>query len=176
MIMTLKKVFSDESLKKNRDIAIIAVLTILLGFGTVTLAGKLVTDYQSAQKIKAQMADMRSELKDWETKSSFLNDQQFRPVPADKVDSVQADIMLALQGSQLKLTEYKAIASANSGKNKEGEPFKAFNMSFTGTYENTITFLENFHARDALIQLIQVEMAPKSGAITTKIAYRIYTK
>lgn len=176
MIEILKQVFSDETLKKNRDIAVIAVLTILLGIAAVSLAGKCVADYRAADKVKLQMSDMKSALKDWETKSTFLNQQQFRPVPADKVDSVQSDIMLAMQNYQLKLNDYKVIAAQAKSKDKEGDTFKAFEIGFAGSYENTVNFIENFRARDALIRIVELEMSPQSGMITTKLVYRVYTK
>lgn len=174
MIDTLKRIFSDEALKNNKFLAILTVITILLGFGVISMAGKVITDYRHAQSIQAQMTDMRNELKDWEMKSGFINQQQYRPVPADKVDAVQSDLMLAMQSFHLNLTDYKIVVDGS--KDKKAPTFKAFEVGFAGSYADTVNFLMNFHARDALLSIMQLDMSTQKGLINTKLVYRIYIK
>ena len=53
---------------------------------------------------------------------------------------------------------------------------RVYTAEFSGTYENTMRCLQNFHAKDALIGIKSLKMSEKSGALNTKLTYKIYTK
>ncbi len=174
MIETLKTVLSDKSLKKNKSLLMLAVIVIILGFLSVSLAGKTAYNYHESLKVKEQIAQMKKEISDFQEKNSMITAQPYRPVSRDKVDYIQADVLLAIQGNNLKMLDYKA---ESSGEDKKGQAAsKSFNVSFEGSYENTMRFLKNFGDKDALINLMEVSMTPKKGIITTSINYRIYIK
>lgn len=174
MLNVLRTVLSDKSLKKNRSLFMLAVVVVLLAFLSISIAGKTAYNYREYLKTKEQIAQMKKEIADFEEKNLIINQQAYRPVPADKVDYVQADILLAIQANQLKMTDYKAT-TMNESKN-QSTGFKAFNVSFEGSYENTMKFLQGFGDKDALVNLMEVSMSPKKGLINTSITYRVYIK
>ena len=174
MIETLKTVFSDKSLKKNKSVLMLAGVVVMLGFLAVSLAGKTAYNYHESLKVKKQIAQMKQDIASFEEKNTMITAQPFRPVSREQVDHIQADVLLAIQGNNLKMLDYKA---ENTGDGKKGQATsKSFNVSFEGTYDNTMKFLQNFGDRDALMNLMEVSMTPKKGLITTNITYKIYTK
>ncbi len=173
MIETLKTVLSDKSLKKNKPLLMLVIIVVILGFLSVSLAGKTVYNYHESLKVKEQIARMKKDISDFQEKNSMISSQPYRPVSRDKVDYIQADVLLAIQGNNLKMLDYKA---EGSGEDKKGDMSKSFNVSFEGSYENTIKFLQNFGDKDALMNLMEVSMTPKNGLISTSINYRIYIK
>ena len=102
---------------------------------------------------------MQETIRDWQTKAEFVNGQTYRPVPADRIEAVQGDLMQAMQTYSLTLVDYKPLkgpvkaatkkktnTSAKDGdKNKKDAPapadYKAFSMSFTGSYENIMKYI-----------------------------------
>ena len=69
MIETLKTVFSDKSLKKNKPLLMLAVIVIILGFLSVSLAGKTVYNYHESLKVKEQIARMKKDISDFQEKN-----------------------------------------------------------------------------------------------------------
>lgn len=175
MIETLKMVLSDKTLKKNKPLLILAVMVVLLGFLSVSLAGKAAYNYHQSLKVKEQIAQMKKEIADFEEKNAMILRQPYRPVSKEKVDYIQADVLLAIQANNLKMLDYKAENSNDANKEKNATS-KLFNVSFEGSYENTMKFLQNFGDKDALINLMEVQMTPKKGLINTTISYKIYIK
>lgn len=174
MIETLKMVFNDKSLKKNKSLLILAAAVVVLGFMSVSLAGKAAYNYHESLKVKEQIAQMEKQIADFKEKNNMIVSQPYRPVSADKVDYIQADVLLAIQGNNLKMLDYKA---ESTGEGKKDQPAsKSFNVSFEGNYADTMKFLQNFGDRDALMNLMEVSMTSKKGIISTHINYRIYLK
>ncbi|MBE6101715.1 MAG: hypothetical protein E7200_06395 [Selenomonas ruminantium] len=176
MLDTLKAVLSDKSLKKNKSLFMLTVIVVLMGFLSVSIAGKTAYNYHEYLKVKEQIAQMKKEIADFEEKNAMINEQPYRPVSKDKVDYIQADVLFAIQANQLKMLDYKAAASSDGDKRGQTVAYKSFNVSFEGSYENTLKFLKNFGDKDALINLMEVSMTPKKGLINTSINYRIYLK
>lgn len=156
---------------KEKDIIVYIVLVCVLFFSSFFASSKLVLAYQGAVEIGEQIASMQNFLKEWTEKTTILNRAEYRPVQAIQVDSVQTNLLLALQANQLELVGFKAMPST-----KKEESFRTFEMEFTGPYEVTIHFLENFHAKDALISIQNLKMEPSKGKIKTTIQYKVYIK
>lgn len=176
MIETLKMVFSDKSLKKNRSLFVLAVIVMVLGFLSVSLAGKAAFNYHHSIQVKNEIAQMEHEIAVFKEKNYMISSEPFRPVAKNQVDYIQADILLAIQGCGLKMVDYKAIAQSDVVNNENQAKSNAFEVSFKGSYENTIKFLRNFSDKDALLNLMYFEMSPKDGIINTNIYYKIYIK
>lgn len=175
MFETLKVLFSDKSLKKNRSLLMLTILVVLLGFASVSMAGKAAYNYRESLLVKEQIEQMKKEIADYQKKSVQFNAQPYKPVTIDKVDHIQADVLLAIQGCNLKMLDYKA-ENYDQGQNKKGVSYKSFNVSFEGSYEDTMKFMQNFGDRDALMNLMEVDMSPHNGKIKTAINYRIYVR
>lgn len=195
MMETIKYLFDDKNLKQHKSLAIGLVAVILL-FAAILFSGsRVVMNYRQASANRAEEAHMQETIRDWQTKAEFVNGQTYRPVPADRIEAVQGDLMQAMQTYSLTLVDYKPLkgpvkaatkkktnTSAKDGdKNKKDAPapadYKAFSMSFTGSYENIMKYIGNFHSRDALISLDYIEIADgKDGLIKATVNYRIYTK
>lgn len=135
------------------------------------VSSNLLLSYQTAMETEEQIASMHSFLKEWTEKTTVLNNAEYRPVQVMQVDSVQTNLLLALQANQLELVGFKAVPSP-----KKDDNYHAFEMEFTGPYEVTVHFLENFHAKDALISIHYLKMEPNKGKIKTTIQYRVYIK
>ena len=93
-----------------------------------------------------------------------------RPVDPKQLDQVQTDIIFSIQAYNLNLVSMK-----DEQKNKE-QNGRVYTAEFSGTYENTMRCLQNFHAKDALIGIKSLKMSEKNGALNTKLTYKIYTK
>lgn len=148
-----------------------AVLLLALVFSVSFGTSKLVLSYQTAQDTKQQIASMNNFLEEWTKKTALLNHAAYRPVKAEQVDNVQTNLLMALQVNQLDLTGFKSVPA--TGKN---EDCRTFEMEFAGAYESTIHFLEDFHAKDALISIHSLKMESNKGKIKTSIQYKIYIK
>lgn len=171
-MMDLKTVFQSGILRSNRSmmgyVAVTGVLVLATLFGT----SKAVLSYQQAQNVKQQTVEMQKTISDWKEKVNFLEDQTYRPVNPDQVESVTSDILYAVQGHNLKLDDYKVIARTQS-KDKKAT-YRDFTMSISGTYQDTVSFLQMFRARNALVHIISLKLAPQNGAIKTTMQYRVY--
>lgn len=189
-----KKMLSDEVLKGNRSIfPLIAAITVLV-IAAFYMGSSLVSGYKKSAEIQAQTESMKNSITDFKNQTAFVNNQDFRPVPADKVDAVQADLMMAFKTYQLNLTGYKVAAGSDAQKKgkvvdkkaKDGDKetknnggsgtYKAFDITLEGSYENTVKMLMDFKSSDALIKIMELSMKPKAGLIEMRIVYRVYTK
>lgn len=171
-MMDFKTVFQSGVLRSNRSmmgyVAVTGILVLVTLFGT----SKAVLSYQQAQNVKQQTVEMQKTISDWKEKVNYLEDQTYRPVKPDEVESVTSDILYAVQGHNLKLDDYKIMARTQS-KDKKAT-YQDFTMSISGTYQDTVSFLQMFRARNALVQIISLKLAPQNGAIKTTMQYRVY--
>lgn len=159
---------SDTMMGKQRLIVHVAYLLILT-FVLSLLSSHLILSYHEKAEKEQQIATMQSFLKNWQEKNAELNASSMRPVDPKQLDQVQTDIIFSIQTYNLNLISMK------DEKNKE-QNGRVYTAEFSGTYENTMRCLQNFHAKDALIGIKSLKMSEKSGALNTKLTYKIYTK
>lgn len=171
MLELFKQIFNEENLKKNRVLTIRAGVVIFLIIFCVVLSGRVILSYQNSLEVKKEIQEKENFISDWQTKTNMLSSQSFRPVQLNQLDVVQADILVQMQRSGLSLSDYKAQTSSN----KKGS-FRAFSLSFAGSYEQTMSFLENFGSRDALINITRLSLSNNKGVMQTQLDYRIYVK
>jgi len=148
-------------------IVVLVILFILTFFG----GSKLILSYNEAMETQQEIESMQNFLKEWTEKTSVLNNAEYRPVKASQVDSVQTNLLFALQANQLELVGFRAMPST-----KKEESSRSFELDFTGSYEITMHFLENFHAKDALISIQGLKMEQSKGKIKTSMQYKVYIK
>lgn len=159
-----------ESIADKQRLIMYGVLLLLLTFILSFLSSHLIRSYHEKTEKEQQIATMQSFLKNWEIKNEELQDSPMRPVKAAQLDQVQTDIIFNIQAYSLNLVSMK-----DEQKNKEQDGH-VYTAEFTGTYENTMRCLHNFHVKDALIGMKYLNMTEKNGAVSTKITYKIYTK
>ena len=172
MLELFKQIFNEENLKKSRVLTIRAGVVIFLISLCVVLSGRVILSYQNSLEVKKEIQEKENFIADWQTKTNMLSNQPFRPVQLNQLDVLQADILVQMQRSGLSLSDYKAKTSS---KDKKGSS-RAFSLSFAGSYEQTISFLENFGSRDALINITKLSMSNNKGIMQTQLDYRIYVK
>lgn len=159
---------SDTIMEKQRLIVHIAFLLILT-FILSLLSSHLILSYHEKAEKEQQIATMQLFLKSWQEKNAELNASSMRPVDSKQVDQVQTDIIFGMQSYGLNLISMKEEKS----KDQNGRIYTA---EISGTYENTMRCLQNFHAKDALIGIKSLKMSEKNGALNTKLTYKIYTR
>ena len=81
---------------------------------------------------------------------------------------------MELQSYNLKLMDFKDTSSNSS--NSKQQNYRVFMVKFSGDFPDTVKFFSNFHSRDALLSIRQLNMTPKNQDIETELYYRIYIK
>lgn len=169
----LSEILKSPVVRKNNSIMAVLALSGVCIFGVVTLSSQVYLAYNHQQEIQQQSNEMRTTIKKLSEEAEIINKMDYRPVEEKQVPNVQSDLMLALQSHQLKIGSLKEV-SAGGKKSKH----KTFDLRVNGTYEQTMAFLQNFHARDALLSIFKLSMKPVSGKglIETDLVYRVYVK
>lgn len=167
----VRKMFSDENLKKNKTFMFLGMLFILLALLVIMAAGKLTSDINTANETRAKISEMEMQVNDFKHKAEIINNASLKPVAPDQVDEVQADIMHKVKSMGLTLEDCKVNDSSGQDIN-----FKSYEMSINGPYEKVIKFLQEFGSRDALILLAEIDLNPVKNNIQAKFSYRIYVK
>ncbi len=170
--MNKLKAFSTRKVRQSRSAMISVSLTLVLLVGFALTSSQTVISYNKMQEIESRNNEMRQTIKDWETKVSYINKQEYRPIAEDMTGAVTSDILVSAQNHELAMTDFKA-AMPNQKKDSYE---RTYTLSLSGSYENTVAFLTTFHARDALINILSLKMQPQNGIIQTQIKYRIYIK
>lgn len=168
------EILKSPAIRNNRALMGIVFASCIGIFGVVTLSSQVYLAYDHQTQVEQESMKMRDTIKKLSEEAESINKQEYRPVEEKQVPNVQSDLMLALQSHQLKLDDLHAISAGGSKKVKH----KTFEMKFSGSYDQTIAFLQNFHARDSLISIFKLNMKPESGkgTISTDLVYRIYVK
>lgn len=170
--MNKLKAFSTRKVRQSRSAMISVGLTLMLLVGFALTSSQTVISYNKMQEIESRNNEMRQTIKDWETKVSYINKQEYRPVTEDMTGAVTSDILVSAQNHELAMTDFKAAIPNQKKDSYE----RTYTLSLSGSYENTVAFLTTFHARDALINILSLKMQPQNGIIQTQIKYRIYIK
>ena len=170
----LGEILKSPAVRNSRGLMAALVVSGLSIFAIVSMTGRVYLAYDHQQQINSQSAEMRQTIKTISPQPKDGNDQKYRAGEATQVPNVQSDIMLAIQSHQLQLKEMKYLKSSDK---KEGKN-QTFEMHLIGTYEQTIAFLQNFHSRDALIDVFKLGMKPEKGkgTVETDLIYRVYVK
>lgn len=147
----------------------VSVFTLLLLFNVFSL-GKLSVAYQEANKTQQKVTSMTQYVEHWNEKISIIDSSPYRPVTAAQADNVQSNLLLDLQANNLRLVSFKNSTSSQK------ENSKKYQLDFIGTWPATIHFIQNFHVRDALISITQVNMKAEKDQIKTSVEYKVWVR
>lgn len=155
---------------------IYGILLILLSSGVFIASGKLWVSWQTAMETRQQIDMMQQYIADWAEKAQRINQEPYRAIKAEQIDSVQSNLILTLQAHNLEMDSFKNMISTNEKAAKSANG-KNFEMSFRGSWGDTVRFLERFHVNDALLSICNLTIQPdKDGSAKTSLQYKIYTK
>jgi len=170
----LTEILSSPVVRNSRGMMAAVVLSGVCIFGVVSMTSQVYLAYDHQQEIDAKTAEMQQTIKDLSTMADEINKSEYRPVKASQVPGIQSDLLLSMQGRQLQLVSLRAVDNSSNAKSKH----KTFELQFSGPYEQSIGFLQNFHSKDALLNVLKLNMAPEGGKGTIKstVLYRIYVK
>lgn len=172
--MTGVKRISFSFLRGNKQIVFAVLISGFLGIATLILGSVAFSCYQSAMQISDENISMKKTINDWHEAVSFIDKQKYRPVKKSNVPAVTSDILIELQSYNLKLMDFKDTSSNSS--NSKQQNYRVFMVKFSGDFADTVKFFSNFHSRDALLSIRQLNMTPKNQDIETELYYRIYIK
>ena len=141
----------------------------------------ILMDYTAAEEIKAKITTMEEYLEKFQAKKQQLDSAGKRPINIKDLENVQAEILSAVQNFNLKMEGLRSIKDddkiANTepksdaeevvnGENKKNRRSvsknKAYELTISGSYEDTMNFLSNFQKQRALITMRALTIAPEN--------------
>lgn len=155
---------------------IYVLVTGVLGVLALVLSLYTYNAYNEAAAIQQKNEEMRTAIHDFEQKAESLNGQKSRPVSVDQLNSVQSDLLLALKSCNLTIDKISVVNPQASGKKKEAPAYRQFDISCTGTYADTVKFIEESTLRDALFTITSIKMQESGGKLHSSIKIRVYHK
>ena len=148
--------------------AVLLLITTFFLFFAVSV--RLVSVYEDSRSVIETSATMKDAIHEWKIRSAYLNNQPYRPVLEEQIPSVQADIRTILQQKNIEMIDYRAVSPGASTS------YRTFEMTCSGSYNAVSSFIEDFHVRDALVQMESLSLANQQGKTLARITYRIYIK
>ncbi|MFC2741962.1 MAG: hypothetical protein ACFN1I_00840 [Selenomonas artemidis] len=127
--------------------------------------------YMSFRDLHAKSDEMNDALSRWASNAAYINSQSYRPVLPEQVDAVSADIFNAVLAHRLGLVSFNTLPRRDTS-----DSHITYVLSLRGAYADTLSFLEDFHSKDALITIMALHMKPDGDQILTELSYRVYTK
>lgn len=168
----LKAALQSGAVRGSNTMLIIVLLTFVLALVTVMLGSKSFITYQTAKETQQKTESMHKTIDEWKQKVSIIEQEKLRPVAVNQIDSVNSDILFALQANKLVLNDYQAVYDTDSEKNN----YRTFILKVSGQYQDIVKFLMNFKSKDALINILTISMQSRQGFINADLRYRVYTK
>lgn len=172
--------FKNLPLFINRKLTIYIVLTAIMCGLAVGVWIKVGMTYKQSRDIKLQRENMIATVDKYNVLAAKINKEAYRPVEKTQINNVESNIMMMLQMNNLNLENFKpSLQQMNSKKEKnDGE---LYDLTFIGTWSNTVAALTNWHSKDALIGIKYLDIQPVDNidipqAVKTTIQYKIYTK
>lgn len=127
--------------------------------------------YVSFRDLHAKSDEINDTLNRWTSNAAYINNQSYRPVLPEQVDTVSADIFNAVLEHRLGLVSFNTLPRRDTS-----DSYITYVLSLRGTYTDTLSFLEDFHSKDALITIMELRMMPDGDQILTELSYRVYVK
>lgn len=168
----IKMALQSSAVRGSQKLMVFLTITVVLFIITIFVGSKAVLSYQKAEIVKAETAEMKATIINWQNKVDYISKETFRPVGAEQVDNVNSDILIAINVHNLTLEDFKA----NKASGKAEESYQVFQIKVGGQYADVVKFLLEFHAKDALVSIMNFSMSSSQGIIHADITYRIYTK
>lgn len=152
------------------------IVLIVLGCCLFVVSGQLWISWNTALETQKQIDTMHQYIFNWNEKAQKINNEPYKAVSTEQIDDIQSNLLFALQAHKLEMSSFKNMTTENE-KTEKAENGKSFEMSFKGSWSDTVHFLSNFHVRDALLSIRNLNLQPdKDGSVKTSLQYKIYTK
>ncbi len=148
---------------------LLAVLIVLL----FTFSGSLFMSYQQAEANQQQINTIETFLAQFAEQKKFLESISERPVKLDELDSIQTEIFKQIKKYHLNLVRFNA-KDAKSGKDTKNT--KDFEMTISGDYANVMEFLNDFHAKNALMHIRYLNLRQQQGKFFADVVYTVYVR
>lgn len=163
-----------EKIRESKVLFSLLIITAILIALNLIGMSKLFLSYQHAEDTRRKISEMTSFIENYDKQSQTFNREKYRAVLPAQLDEVQANILFMLSANDLDLKALKNIKTRE--KKKTGDIYE---VTFQGTWKNTLKVISNWHSKDALISILYTKLLPAkdiSNGVTTTIKYKVYTK
>jgi hypothetical protein len=145
------------------------VLIVLVFFlsGLTTHIGVSLKQRSDTQN---QIAAMETFVQNHQNELEELNKFPKDIISQKDIDKTQSNIMFEIQSCDLDL-----ISMREETRNS-GEHGKAYTATFSGSYEDTMRFLDSLHENHFLIGVKAFKIEAANGKMNTTLTYKIYAK
>lgn len=163
------------------------VFLIILG-----LFFELSVSYQEANITKANMTNMQKTIDEYNNLAIKINEETYRPVDKEQLDTVQTEILNNLAKNQLLLEKFSEKEAKKTNKKDTKISFREYDISFVGDWSKAITVVTNFtNTSDALITIEKIQISSdetnntkskdkintnQTNNVKVDMIYRIYIK
>lgn len=155
---------------KRKDMIVYISVFVFLVVANVVGMGRLGASFHKAMKAKEQITTMEQYIDKYNKENDVLLTAKYKPIPENQVDRVQSELLTLIKVNNLKLSEFNVT---NTVKEQNARKYE---LEFTGSYLDTMRFLDKFHVNNVLISITMLEMEPESDTLVhTVVQYKIYT-
>jgi len=142
------------------------IILVVVGFG------KLGMEYSEAQSVKNEIVTKTAFIQEWKSKQAELERVPNRPATMGDVEQLQEMMLHSLAANHLNLVSFNNV-NWDAAKDNGLE----FEVTFTGAWESTMMFVENFKLNDVLLSVRSLKLdMDETGKIRTVMRYKIYLK
>ncbi len=159
-------------LAKSKQFLIYAGIVIVLVIVLVGFSGNLVMAYQKAEENQQKTATIEAFLAKFAEQKKFLEGIEERPVKAEELDDVQTELFKQIKRYHLNLVRF----NAKDPSGKKSSNAREYAMAVSGDYVNVMEFLNDFHARNALMTIKYLGLSQSQGKFNADIVYLVYVQ
>lgn len=156
----------------NLSFLFLAAVMLVLTAGCIFLGSSVYDSYCEAQEKNAKTQEMEKYISEWLVKSEAVNKAEMHPVKKTDLDNVQTLLLMEIKKYNLNITGFQAVQ--NTGQKQADPHVHDYEINIEGSYENVVSFLNNFHKNKILISIKNLKMEQHNGLIRADVKYRIY--
>ena len=156
---------------KSKQFLIYGAIAIVLVIACAGFFGNLVLVYNQAEENRAKISTMESFLAKFSEQKKFLESIDERPVKLDELDDVQTELFKQIKMHKLNLVRFNAKDASKKANNT-----REFQMAVSGDYTNVMEFLDNFHAKNALMSIKYLSLNQSQGKFNAELVYTVYVQ
>lgn len=159
-------------LVKSKVFLIQTALLVILVIVLFTFSTNLIYAYQQAEQNQQEINNIESFLQKFSEQKKFLENIEERPVKAEELDDIQTELFKQIRRYKLNLVKFNARGATT----KEKKQTREYEMTVQGDYIAVMEFLDDFHARNALINIRYLDLHQQQGKIMAEIVYSVYVQ
>ncbi len=159
-------------LTKSKSFLLQFSVLILLVLLIIYFSGSLFTAYDKAQANQEEINKIETFLAQFSEKKKFLESVSERPVMASELDEIQSTLFKQIKRYHLNLVRF-------AGKDHSGSDDKNaqnFNMTISGDYVSVMEFINDFHAKDALMHIRYLSLHQQQDKFIAELVYTVYVR